>query len=30
MPVGRVVADREAIRCDYQCRDCSQEFVFLR
>ena len=30
MPLGRVVADSEAVRCDYQCRECSKEFVFLR
>jgi DNA-directed RNA polymerase subunit RPC12/RpoP len=30
IPLGRVVADRAAIRCDYQCRDCSKKFVFLR
>jgi transcriptional regulator NrdR family protein len=30
MPLGRVVADRAAIRCDYQCDACSKKFVFLR
>jgi hypothetical protein len=30
MPVGRVVADRGAVRCDYQSRDCSKGFVLLR
>jgi hypothetical protein len=29
-PVGRVVADRTALRSAYQCRDCSKEFVFIR
>jgi len=30
MPLGRVVAERAVIRCDYQCRECSEQFVFLR
>jgi len=29
-PIGRVVADRTALRSAYQCRACSKEFVFLR
>jgi hypothetical protein len=29
-PIGRVLADRTALRSTYQCRDCATEFVVLR
>jgi transposase-like protein len=30
MPIGRVVADRTALRSAYRCEDCAKEFVLLR